>query len=315
MDMIVPDRLKPGDTIGVFTASDPIEPPVTQWVEAGISRLKEMGFKVIEGATLTKSSYYTAGTPQERWEDFKSLITNNEVTLIMTAMGGSNAHQILELMDFELIRANPKIIMGYSNPTVLLNPIAQMSHLVTFYGFHAASFDPDWEWFDEYDLEHFDKVLQSPVAPMEIEPSDPRESWRGGSAEGAFVGGCLQDLRNLIGTPWEPDWEGKILFLEDISNPPKLIDVDLTHLKLAGAFDQIAGLLLGKFYECVDAKNPHWNKPLKHLVTEVLGEYDFPILKTNDFGHFSHMSPIPIGCRGRIDSSAKAIEILEPCVQ
>lgn len=311
---IKPKKLQHGDTIGVFTASNPITDEVNQWLQNGIKRLKEMGFNIVTGKNLFKKNYYTAGSPAERYSDFRELIENKEVKMIITAMGGENAHQILELIDFELIKKNPKIIMGHSDPTVLLNPIFERIRLITFYGHHACSFDPNWQWFGEYDMKHLKKILMEPKIPGAIEPSTERENWKDGIAEGEFVGGCMTDLRKLVGTPFEPDWKNKILILEQIGEPPQEINVVLTHFKHAGVFDKVSGLLLGKFYECMDKKHEDWDKPLNDVFLDELKEYDFPILKTEDFGHFSHMFPVPIGAKGRIDATNKTIEILEDVV-
>jgi len=311
---IRPDKLEFGDTIGIFTASNPITDEVNKWLQAGIKRLKEMGFKVELARNLFKKTYFTAGRPRDRVDDLNSLVKNKEVKMIITSMGGENAHQILPLIDFTIFRKNPKIIMGYSDPTVLLNSIFEKSKMITFYGYHASSFDPSWQWFGEYDIKYFKRILMNPDVPILVEASTKREIWRDGIAEGEFVGGCMTDLRKLIGTPFEPVWKEKILFLEQPWESPQQINVVLTHFKHAGVFDKINGLLLGKFYECVDKKNEEWNKPLKQIFLDELAGFDFPIMKTEDFGHFSHMFPVPIGCKGRINANKKEIEILEKCV-
>jgi len=312
---IKPKKLEKGDTRGVFTASNPITDEVNGWLQNGIKRLESLGFNVVTSKNLFKKNYYTAGTTEERASDFMELIENEEVNAIMSAMGGENAHQILPLIDFNKIKKNPKIIIGYSDPTVLLNPIFERTGLITFYRQHVCSFDPNWQWFsDDYDLKYFRKILINSEVPKIIEPSSQRETWRGGIAEGEFVGGCLTDFRKLIGTPFEPEFKNKILILEQIGESSREINVVLTHLKHVGAFDKINGLLLGKFYDCIDRENEDWNKPLKKLFLDELREYDFLILKTEDFGHFSHMFPIPIGAKGRIDATNKTIEITESVV-
>jgi len=312
---IKPKKLQEGDTIGTFTASNPITDEVNVWLQNGIKKLESLGFKVVTSKNIFKKSYYTAGTPEERASDFMELIENEEVNMIMSAMGGENAHQILPFIDFNKVKNNPKIIMGHSDPTVLLNPITKKTNLITFYGHHVCSFDPNWPWFsDDYDLKYFRKILMNSEIPGLIEQSTEREIWKEGVAEGEFVGGCLTDFRKLIGTPLEPEFKNKILILEQIGEPPQEINVVITHLKQAGVFDKINGLLLGKFYECVDKKREDWDKSLKQLFLDELKEYDFPILKTEDFGHFSHMFPVPIGGRGRVDATNKKIEILENVV-
>ncbi|MCA9940883.1 MAG: LD-carboxypeptidase [Anaerolineales bacterium] len=315
IDVIRPPRLQPGDMIAVFTASDPLTPEVWQWVERGIEQLRAMGFGVVTGQTLFRQHYYMAGTPAERWQDLRQFVCDERVKMIMTAMGGENANQLLPLLDYELIRAHPKIITGYSDPTVLLNAIQTRAGLITFYGFHAASFDPLWPWFGQYDRTSFAQLFLEGSTPLRIQPAADRETWRGGVAEGAFVGGCLSDVRKLLGTPYEPDWRNKILILEDVQKKPQHLDVALTHLKQAGVFAGINGLLLGKFHDCVDSTHTDWNPPLSHLFLSITEEFQFPILKTEEFGHFSHICPIPLGCLGRIDATAQTIDVLEPYLE
>jgi len=314
MQKILPPRLKQGDTIGVFTLSDPIVEPVATYVRSGIEHLEELGFKVRSGKTLSGRHYYTTGTPQERWQDLRSLIEDPEVTMIMTAMGGQSAHEILPLVDFDLIRKNPKIYMGYSDPTVLLNPITNYTGLVTFYGFHASSFDYNWEWFsEEYDLEHFRRIVMGEEQPpITVRPYLERQSWRAGEVEGVLAGGCLGDLVKIVGTPYEPNWEGRLLLLEQIGCSPKQIAVYLEQLKQAGVFDKVNGLVLGKFYNCRDDEDPDNNRPLEDIFVEKTA--DLPILKTEDFGHFSHIAPLPIGCPAYINTTDKNLQIIEQCV-
>lgn len=302
-------KLQKGDKIGVWTASDPILDTVAaQWISRGQSVLESMGFHVVKGATLTIQTHYTAGTPELRWQDLSNFIKDPEIKMILTALGGENAHQILPLMDFPLIAKYPKIIMGYSDPTVFLNPIARFSNIPAFYGPHLASFDSQWPWFNDYDKDCFYRMFIHPENFYEIPPSGPRECWSEGTCEGPLVGGCLTDLVKLLGTPWEPEWNGAILILETMKQTPQNIDVHITHLIQAGVFKNIAGLVLGKFYECHSEK---YNKPLKNIIMDLCGSH-FPILKTVDFGHFSHFCPLPLGITCHLNSKEKSLHILEP---
>ena len=298
--------LQKGDSIGVLTASDPvINTPAMEWINRGRKTLEEMGFKVEYGKSIFASTNWTAGSSKLRAEDFMGFIKKPHIKMILTAMGGENAHQILPLLDFDVIADNPKVIMGYSDPTVLLNPIAHFSKTACFYGYHLASFDPEWSWFNEYDKNAFNKIFIEGVAPFEIPASQPRECWKKGKHQGRLVGGGLTDLIKLLSTPWEPKWDQVILILETMNQNLQQIDVHLTHLLQSGVFNKISGLLLGKFYNCGSAPQ------LKSLVLEILKEFDFPILKTEDFGHFSHICPLPIGGFCEINSEIKSFKILE----
>ena len=300
--------LKKGDKVGVWAASDPIfGTEATQWVARGRDTLEEMGFPVIYGESLTARTHYTAGTAELRWRDLSNFIQNKEIKLIITALGGQNANQILPLMDFELIAKHPKIIMGYSDPTVFLNPIVSFSKIPSFYGYHLASFDPKWPWFADYDRHCFEEILISAKNPFEIPASAPRECWREGVVTGSLLGGSLTDLTKLLGTAWEPIWDGAILILETMNLTPQKIDVYLTHLLQAKVFDQVVGLVLGKFHNCnISTLN------LKKMILNILSDYKFPILKTQDFGHFSHMCPLPLGVKCQIHSTKKIFQIIDP---
>ena len=307
-------RLNKGDKIGIWTASDPIVGTESaQWIDRGKKALERLGFSVVIGNTLTTQTYYTAGTAECRWDDFSNFIKDPEVKLIMTALGGENAHQILPLIDFELISQHPKIIMGYSDPTVFLNPIATFSKIPTFYGYHLASFDPKWLWFGDYDRDCFKRIFINADSPFEIPASSPRECWREGVCEGHLVGGSLTDLTKLLATPWEPSWDGAILILETMNQTSQNIDVYMTHLLQAGVFDRISGLVLGKFYNC--CASSQYEKPLKEIIMDILSGFSFPILKTVDFGHFSHMCPLPLGIKCRVNAHMRSFRILEPMLQ
>ena len=300
-------RLNKGDKIGVWTASDPvIGTQAEQWIQRGKKVLKNMDYSIIEGETLTVQTGHTAGTAKCRWQDFSNFINDPEIKMILTALGGENAHQILPLIDFKLIARFPKIIMGYSDPTVFLNPITSFSKIPTFYGHHLASFDPEWPWFGNYDRYCFDQIFLNPQSSFEIPASSPRECWKEGIAEGKLVGGCLNDLIKLLATPWEPVWDNSILILETMKQTPQIIDVHFTHLLQAGVFHRISGMILGKFYDCGEPQI------LKEMILNILSPYCFPILKTVDFGHFSHFCPLPLGGKIQINAQKKSFQIIEP---
>ncbi|MBC6416151.1 MAG: LD-carboxypeptidase [Bdellovibrionales bacterium] len=302
-----------GDKIGVFTASDPIIGTEAQeWVLRGQSSLKKLGFSVLRGKTLSLQTDHTAGTDQERYNDFLSFIKNPEIKMILTAMGGENAHDILPLMDFEVIAKNPKIIMGYSDATVFLNPIFKFSKITTFYGYHLASFDQKWDWFGEYDKKCFKTLFLETQQSFEVPASNKRECWKKGVCEGFLVGGSLTDLAKLIGIPWEPKWKDSILILESMNQTFQNIDVYLTHFKQAGIFNKISGLLLGTFHNCNHGPFLKSKKTLKEIFLKNLSDFSFPILKTVDFGHFSHMCPLALGSHCHLNSIKKTIHILKP---
>ena len=283
--MILPFQLQNNDKIGVLALSNPVYgTEVSEWVNRGVQSLKDMNFEVVLGSTLFTKNYYTSGTTIKRWNDFKKMIQDPSIKVIMTAIGGENAHQLLPLIDFELIIKNPKIIIGYSDPTVLLNPISERCNMPTFYGHHVISFDPKWTWYSEYSINCFKNLLMNSQMPFVVPPSDTRECWKDGIAQGRLVGGCLIDLIKLLGTPWEPDWKGKILILESVNQSPQSIDVSLTHLHQAGAFNEIKGLILGKFHNCIASRKK--DRSLKKNFSRYFKKFKISNFKNRGFWTF-----------------------------
>ncbi len=205
--MILLPPLKKGDKIGVWTPSDPVVGTVAEgWIQRGREYLERQGFVLKMGKTLKAHTAYTAGTVKCRVKDFLTFVEDPNIKMIITALGGENAHQILPFIDFDKVASHPKIIMGYSDPTVFLNPIARFSGIPTFYGFHLASFDPRWPYFSDYDKNCFQKIFLNRMdVPFEIPPSGVRECWRKGKTHGShLIGGCLNDLVKLLATPMNP---------------------------------------------------------------------------------------------------------------
>ena len=312
--MNLPAKLCKNDKIGVVALSDPVSgTEVVDWVKRGVKNLQNMGFDVALGSTLFTKDYYTSDTALNRWKDFEKMIRDPSIKAIITAIGGENAHQILPFVDFKLIAKNPKIILGYSDPTVLLNSISKYCNMPAFYGPHVISFDPQWAWYSEYTLNCFKTLLMKKHDSFIIPPSKDRECWNEGVAKGCLVGGCLVDLMKLLATPWEPDWKDKILILESINQTPQNIDVCLTQLCQAGVFNKIKGLILGTFHNCITSKN-NKDKPLKKIFKDILQLSKIPILKTVDFGHFSHICPFPLGAMCEVDATNTKITLLKPIV-
>jgi len=277
--ILKPKRLEKGSKIGILTISSPLTKKHIDIIKGGCERLRRMGFEIIFGNTIREHD----------------------------AWGGENGSQILPLINFNEIKKNPKIIMGHSDPTVILNPIFDKTGLITFYGHFASSFNPGWRWFSDYDEKTFHEILMNPKTDYVLPPSEKRETYRKGICRGRLVGGCITDLIKLLGTPYSIDFNSKILFLESYIIKPQELLAHLTHLKQAGVFEKIEGLLLGNFL--IDG--PKYDINLKKLFLDELSEFSFPILKTKDFGHNSHMAPLPIGGLIKLDAGKKEIVLEE----
>lgn len=313
---IKPRRLEPGMTIGlVAPASPPSEP---ERVRYGIDVVKSLGFKVKEGEHLWERNQYLAGSDRQRAEDVNRAFKDPQIDAIFCLRGGYGTMRILPYLDYELIRHNPKIITGFSDITGIINPIHARTGLVTFHGPVAE------QTFSDYTLAEYKKVMVNPVAPVTIASPPPFDAGEGrvdmknritkfvgGKAQGRLIGGNLTLLAHLVGTPYEPDFRDRILFLEDVDEAPYRIDRMLTHLWLAGRLQQCAGIALGKFTRSSDDGNTF---TLEEVFEQRFTELGLPCIRGLMIGHVQDRSTIPLGTLAELDADAGTLTLLEPAV-
>jgi muramoyltetrapeptide carboxypeptidase len=320
MKIIKPPKLKPGDKIGIISPSEPVI--YRKKFLRGVETLKNMGFRVAFGKSVLKEyGAYMAGKDEERAADLNAMFRNPEIKGIFCSRGGMSANRLLGLLDWPAIKKNPKVFMGYSDITVLLNAIHKKTGLVTFHGPTVESvFSFGFSGKHKYTREYFLKAL------MESRPVGPVRRWREmetlkkGKARGALVGGNLSVLRTLIGTPYEPEWRGKILFWEEVTETAQYVDFCLSHLRLAGVFEKISGMVIGKLVDCdILRSDDDWKKvkalPMNKIVLELCEDYKFPIVKGAAFGHYRPMLTLPIGVKASIDTAKPVFSIDEPAVK
>jgi muramoyltetrapeptide carboxypeptidase len=334
-----PTRLCPGDTIGIVSPSWGGAGAFPHRVDQAIRCLNALGFKVQFGHHALNQRGYVSDTPENRARDINALFGDPQVRAILAAIGGDHSCHLLPLLDFDQIRRNPKIFMGFSDVTVLNVAIWQQTGLVTFNGpalmtdfgeyphllpytqkyFLQAtaqtppigSIEPSPEWTEEY-LDWSAKLdIQR---PRHLEPS---AGWTwlktsAGRAEGILIGGCIESLQHLRGTPYWPNWHDAILFFETSEDKPSPETVDgiLMDYQNMGVFDQIQGMMVGRPMRYTHAEK----QSLRETILERTRSYSFPIITDMDFGHTSPQLTLPIGCRACIDSSQRCFEILEPAV-
>jgi muramoyltetrapeptide carboxypeptidase len=283
-----------------------------------MDRVRSLGFRVKTGANVGRRNQYLAGTDDERAADFNALIADPEVDALFCIRGGYGSARILPLIDYDAIITRPKIILGFSDITAILNAVQLRTGLVTFHG-PVAGLN-----FTDYSLAEFRKVLMRPQAPVGIGAPPPFEvrpgiidvenritRIRGGRAEGRLVGGNLTLLAHLMGTPWEPDFSGAILVLEDVGESPYRIDRMLAHLWLAGRLQQTAGIVFGKFTETDHDGNSFSVERVLRDRCEPLG---IPVLRGLMIGHVPDQTVVPIGARAALDADAGTLTLLEPAV-
>jgi muramoyltetrapeptide carboxypeptidase LdcA involved in peptidoglycan recycling len=332
-----PPRLRQGDTIGVISPSWGGGAEYPHRVERGVAYLESLGFRVKMAPHAMNSIGYVSDTPENRAADIRAMFSDPEVKALISMIGGDHSCHLLPLLDWELIRSHPKILMGYSDVTVLNLAIWAKTGLTTFNGPALMVELAEYPEVFSYTERHMLEVLCSAEPIGRVEPSgwwteelldwDEKEdltrarvgedssgwTWlKGGRGEGVLVGGCLESMQHLRGTPYWPGWEGTILFLETSEEKPdpERVDGILMDYENMGVFERIRGLLFGRpmLYE------PEEREQLREVILERTRGYDFPIIADMDFGHTSPMLTLPVGCRALLDTDRERFEIVEAAV-
>jgi muramoyltetrapeptide carboxypeptidase len=304
-DILKPLPLRRGEKIGVVAPSSNVK---REELEAGVVRLRELGYEVVLGESVYEQDLYFAGSPERRARDLKRMFERDEVRAILAARGGYGSNYLLPLIDLDVIRRHPKPLIGYSDLTSLLTWISDETGLVTFHGPMAAK-----------DFAHADGVdLESWFASLEGSASwslNQMRSLAGGEGEGTLYGGCLSILVASLGTPYEIQTGGTILFLEDVGAKPYQIDRMLMQLKLAGKFDGVRGIVFGEMQDC--AQPGGQNYTLEDVIVRAAGDLRIPITFGLPSGHVRIRNiTLPFGVKARLQANAGSatLTMLEPAV-
>jgi muramoyltetrapeptide carboxypeptidase len=304
-----PKILTKGDTIGICAPAGCVSE--ASEVKDFAQALKSMGFNIKIGKNAGSRYGYFSATDQERAAEFMDLIQDTNVSAIFTVRGGWGCARILDYLDFNAIRNNPKIIMGFSDITTLLNAITSKTGLVTF---HGPGGNSSW---NKRTLKYFEDVIMKgeSVTFSNIGKEDQNVLVHAeGRASGELYGGNLSVITSLIGSGYLPDWNGKILFLEDVKEEPYRIDRMLTQLKLAGVFDKVDGIALGVFRDCI-AEEPERAFTLNEVFDQHFKGLNKPVLSGLQFGHVKTKFILPVGVNVELSSSSKCIQMLEGAVK
>jgi len=309
-------RLKKGDTVGLVAPSNYTDEEKEILLNNAVKIVEGFGLNVKKGKYITTQNKYctSAGTPEERASDINAMFADKNIKMIWCVQGGVTANEVLDLLDYDLIKKNPKIFMGLSDNTVLLNAINKKTGLITFYGPDAKSGNKD-EYFDsEYSHEEFQKRLMQ--GSGEIDKISGWKCIRKGRAKGKIMGGHLGCLLKLAGTEYWPEINNSILILEGYRADIRTTQWRLMQLKQMGIFDKLAGIVIGFVYGFdkdsqlgADGNRVYF----EDLVLDVTKGYDFPILKINEFGHKCPCTILPIGGMAELDAENKEFKI-EKCV-
>ena len=337
MQTLKPPKLTLGDTIGIVSPSWGAAGLFPHRVERGVRHLQSLGFTTKVATHALNNRGFVSNTFENRVNDLHDMFVDPSIRAIVTAIGGNHSCHLLPHLDFNLIRSNPTIFMGFSDMTVLNVAIWAKTGLVTFNGPMLLTDFAEYPRMLKYTENSFLDTLRSPAPLGPIQPSewwtDEFLDWsekkdierarilksaagpvwlRQGLAEGILVGGCIESLQQLRGTEFWPNFEGILLFLETSEEKPSPATVDamLMDYQNMGILDQINGLLFGRpaYYSQGEKKDLH------RVILERTEGYKFPVVSELDFGHTSPQFLLPIGCRARIDSFNQTIEFLEGAV-
>lgn len=291
MNPIRPAALKPDATIGVVSvaAPEPVSDPA--FFDRGVEAIRATGREVVLADHTRSRSGYRAGSAEDLAGDIHALFEDPNVGAVIAAGGGINANRLTRFLDYELIARNPKPFIGVSNPTILLNAITARTGMITFHGPSVV-----WDFGSEDGMPKdtatsFWELLACTDDIYKV-PESSQWSWlRPGTLAGPLLGGNLTSIQGLLGTPNEPNWDGAVLFWEDIAKPINRLDMMLTHFRDAGVLDKISGMVVGQLVSC----EPSDGVNCKEMLLDVLAEQDFPILMEVPFGHTADKVTIPVG--------------------
>jgi muramoyltetrapeptide carboxypeptidase len=317
--LIKPGRLAPGQTVGIAAPSSPPREP--EGVRFAIDIVESLGFRPRPAAHLFDRSGYLAGDDPTRASDINELFADDTVDAIFCVRGGYGSSRLLPLLDYDLIRAHPKVLLGYSDLTALLLGIYHKTGLVTFHGPIAG------QTYSPYTLAELKKVLFDPQPPLALAAPPLFERREGqvdranrltplvpGRVQGRLLGGNLSLVSHLAGTPYLPDLTGAILFLEDVGEAVYCIDRMLTQLWLSGDLQKVAGIVFGKFTE---PRPSEWaqNRLQEEVLAERVQALGIPAVMGLMIGHVDDQATLPLGCLAELNAGAGTLVLLESPVK
>ena len=319
MKIIKPPALKKGDTVGLVTPASGVFEPQT--IREGRETLASLGFRVKFGKNISRRYGYLAGQDDERADDLHTMFEDEEVKAIVALRGGYGSMRLLDKLDYDLIRKNPKIVLGYSDITSLHLAIHSMTGLVTFHGPVAISS------FTDYTQKYFYKIVGSsepigevkhPKPNSDLSPTAHFFTIKDGIARGQLIGGNLTLMTALLGTRYEFDTTGKILFIEEVGEEPYSIDRMLTQLSLAGKLDSVAGIIIDRCRKC----GPNDYKPafsntlsVEEVFIDRLKHLEIPVVFGFSIGHVADKPTLPLGIEVTLNATNHTLAFEESAIR
>lgn len=301
--LIKPKPLNRGDKIGIISPSGTIK-GIEARFNRGVEILKKLGFEVVLGASVFKSIWHMAGTDRERADDFNSMFADDEIKAVFCSRGGESAMRILDHIDYDLVGRNPKILMGMSDISVLLNAVLRKASLVTFHG-PNVSYGINCEKYGFPDMVEYSRMslidsLTGEGFTGEVKYLFEPRVIRKGSAVGHLIGGNLDCIEKLSGTEFEPDFDGAILLLEEIDESTAEMERDIMPLKLRGLLSKLNGIVVGHLEKCFSSRADE--EFFYQTLAELTEDYGYPILKIEEFGHHAYNCILPLGVMAKIEN-------------
>lgn len=307
--LIKPERIRPGDKVGLAnpaTAAFESEP-----IEIMTDALESLGLDVVLGNNYYNRHGYFAGTDADRASDLNTLFREPDIKMIFVR-GGWGSARVLPLLNYDAIRRNPKVLLGYSDATALLTGVHVKTGLVTFHGPSPLN---------NFSAEYFRRVVMNGEKVTMINPTDITEETlvqtenriqtiKGGKANGRILGGNLTVLTAIMGSSYLPDWDNSILFLEDVNEAVYRVDRMLTELSLAGVLSKLKGFVFGRCTDC-RPDNSYGSLTLEQVLAEHIGPLGIPAFSGSMIGHIDQQFTIPLGIDVEIDANAGSIRMLE----
>lgn len=297
---VKPNRLRPGDSVSLIAPSGPIN---DEKLQKAVSNLESLDLHPKIGKNIMAQNGYMAGTDRQRLDDLHAAYDDKDSKAVWCIRGGDGGNRLLPYVNYELIRSNPKILIGFSDITALLNAIYRTMGIIGYHGPIGA-----WD-FSEYNLKHLKATLFDPTPNHIIEGNSNTSSLVNGTSTGVLVGGNLTLMSVLSGTPYALDYRDKIVFFEDVGEKPRRIDRMITQLRQNG-LTEAKGIVLGQFVDC-EAGPDDLSLTLDEVLEDRLSDLGIPVIKNFPFGHDSDLCTFPIGLRARLDTQSKTVELLE----
>ena len=305
---MLPSSIKPGDTIGVIAPANIILEKDEEYIEKSTKLFEGLGYKIKFGKYVRANTLGYGATAKQKAEDINNMFANEDVKAIICVKGGEDSNTTFDYINYEIIKNNPKIICGFSDITSITNCIYSKTGLVTFNG---PTFKSLTSWETDYSFKEMIKRFQDKSLELGVE-DDEYITIKEGIAEGELVGGNLSLTAKFVSGKYSLDFTDKILFIEELGyeSDPNLVNNNLYYMKQNGVFDKIKGIWVVNYEH-------ESGVALEKILLDVLDdEYNFPTIKSNNFGHCDKKTVIPIGTKARINTTKdRKIMLLEECVK